>query len=206
MSTIPSSTEVNCCANPPTEVSGLPSRTLTVLPRVQNLMCFANEGSSISYPAVEMTTPEILYFTYNGFNGLRIGIRGKDLWDVRGHLWQWTDEGLVCSFVGPDGSLTRSEFRFVPSEVIKTSMSFHPDEFHLYRTPDDNSLERILDLKQDIRACNEEAIFYTKKAISCMEEVVAYEKQLTVCEEILAYRRSFKDDLYLRRVWEETIY
>ena len=49
---IPSSTEVNCCANPPTEVSALPPRTLTVLPRLQNLMCFANEGSSISYPAV----------------------------------------------------------------------------------------------------------------------------------------------------------
>ena len=46
---VPSSTEVK---TPPTEVSVLPPRTLTVLPRVQNLMCFANEGSSISYPAV----------------------------------------------------------------------------------------------------------------------------------------------------------
>ena len=43
---VPSSTEVK---TPPTEVSGLPSRTLTVLPRVQNLR---SEGSSISYPVV----------------------------------------------------------------------------------------------------------------------------------------------------------
>ena len=50
-SVVPSSTEVNCCATPPTEVSGLPPRTLTVLPRVQNLR---SEGSSISYPLVHV--------------------------------------------------------------------------------------------------------------------------------------------------------
>ena len=49
---IPSSTEVK---TPPTEVSRLPPDTLPVLPlsaAQQNLMCFANKGSSISYPAV----------------------------------------------------------------------------------------------------------------------------------------------------------
>ena len=75
----PSSTEVNCCANPPTEeppelcsggspfrasltkVSALPPPTWTVLPlsaAQQNLMCFANEGSSISYPAEALFSSE----------------------------------------------------------------------------------------------------------------------------------------------------
>ena len=153
------------------------------------------------------TTPEILYFSYKGLDGLRIGLRGKDLWDVRGHLWQWTATGLTCSFVGPDGSLTPSDFRFIPSEVIKTSRSFYPDEFHLYRTLDHAEyIERIGYLKQDIRSCNEEAVFYTKKAIECMEEAFSCEKELTMCNEILAYRQSFKDDMYLQRAWGEQIY
>ena len=52
---VPSSTEVK---TPPTEVSGLPTRTLTVLPRLQNLR---SEGSSISYPVVVGASPSSLW-------------------------------------------------------------------------------------------------------------------------------------------------
>ena len=50
---LPSSTEVK---TPPTEVSGLPPRTLTVLPLSAAQQNLRSEGSSISYPAVTETT------------------------------------------------------------------------------------------------------------------------------------------------------
>ena len=152
-----------------------------------------------------MSTPEILYFSYKGLDGLRIGIRGKNLWDVRGHIWQWTDNGLTCSFLGPDGSLTPSDFQFIPSQVLKTSKYMHPDEFALYQISDEY-LERIIHLKRDIRSCKEEAIFYTKKAIECMEEAVSCEKEQDMCEEVLASRQRNADEMYLNRVWDERIY
>lgn len=152
-----------------------------------------------------MSTPEILYFSYKGLDGLRIGIRGKNLWDVRGHVWQWTDNGLTCSFVGPDGSLTPSDFHFIPSQVLKTSKYMHPDEFELYQITDEY-LERILYLNKDIRRCKEDAIFYTKKAIESMEEAVSCEKEQVMYEEILASRQKYADDMYLNMVWDERIY
>ena len=154
---------------------------------------------------IKMTTPEILYFSYKGLDVLRIGLRGKNLWDVRGHLWQWTDNGLTCNFIGPDGSLALSDFHFIPSNVLKTSKYMHPDEFELYQISDEY-LERIIYLKRDIRSCKEEAIFYTKKAIECMEEAVSCENEKGMCEEILASRQRYADDMYLKTVWEERIY
>ena len=53
---VPSSTEVNCCANPPTEVSGLPPRTLTVLPGVAHAAQTGWEGIDGEVGTIESTS------------------------------------------------------------------------------------------------------------------------------------------------------